>query len=182
MKNIFKSAVFGCLLILSGSGIGQMRCGSVDINSPAAVQHEVGRIFNGTLDRMESTTPAGVTITTWSGWNSDDEKQIKCLGVAAVPFIVEQLSSRRNFGQLLAVKMLGWVGGSPIIAPLIKVLHESKSQTTRISALESLFHVPESDARPILESVAASDPDEQVRRRATEILARYQKQSAGDRK
>lgn len=182
MKNILKSAVFGSVLVLSGSGIGQMRCGSVDINSRNAVQNEVVRIFNGTLDRMESIAPDGVTIATWSGWSSDDEKQIECLGAAAVPFIVEQLSSRRNFGQLLAVKMLGWVGGSPIIAPLAKVLHESKSQTIRISALESLFRVTESDARPILESVAKSDPDEPVRRRATEILARYHGESAGDRK
>lgn len=175
MKDIFTSAVLGCLLILSGSGISQTRCGSVEINSPDAVQNEVGRIFNKTLDRMESTTPTGVTISTWSGWSSDDEKQIKCLGIAAVPFIVEQLSSKRSFGQLLAVKMLGWVGGSPIIAPLSKVIHESKSQTIRISALESLFQVPESDARPIFESVAASDPDGPVRRRAIEILARYHK-------
>ncbi|HLJ88107.1 MAG TPA: HEAT repeat domain-containing protein [Candidatus Angelobacter sp.] len=154
------------------------RCGSVDTASPQAIDIEVSRIFNSTLDRMESTAADGIKVSTWMGWSSSDEEQIECLGQGALPSIEKQLGSQRAFGQLLAVKMLGWVGGKEIIAPLAKVLQESKSQSVRVSALESLFHAPGSDAVPVLKFVSKSDPDKRVRTKAEEILARYDKTEA----
>jgi HEAT repeat protein len=128
------------------------------------------RVFNNTLDNMESATPEGVRTTTWTGWKPEDESQIKCLGEVTVPYIVELSRSPRSFAQLLAVKMLGWAGGKGIISPLEKVLAETKSHAIKMSALEALVSAPESDVRPILQKVAKHDPDSGVRAKANALL------------
>jgi hypothetical protein len=148
-------------------------CGSVDRTSSEAIKHEVTRIFNETLDRMEYSTSEGVRAATWMGWSVADEEQIKCLGMQAVPFVVEHLESQRSFGQLLAVKMLGWLGGKEIVLPLAGILKKVNSEPVKFSALESLFAAPESEARPILSDISKSDPDPSVREWAARILARY---------
>jgi len=160
-----------CLSILAGQEAG--RCGSIDRSSSLAVQQEVNRVFNETLDNMEITTPEGVKAATWMGWKSEDQARIKCLGSPAVPFVAEHLGSVRPFGQLLAVRMLGWLGGREIVPPLASVLKNSKSETIKISALESLFAAPEADARPVLDDTLKSDANQRVRAKARQILARY---------
>lgn len=172
MKKIY---IFGIFIVLTACMSflhGQQRCGSVDLSSPAAIKEDVTRVFNETLDGME-TTVDGVKTSTWTGWKPEHQERIKCLGDLAVPFVVELLTSTRSYGQLLAVKMLGWAGGKEIVPPLRTVLKTSKSETIRISALESIFAAPEQEARSVLEDVAKSDPDKRVRDRAAQILARY---------
>jgi hypothetical protein len=175
MKILTKFLLFLFLIVATGHLLGQApgRCGNIDRTSVSAIKKEVVRVFNETLDRMETTSPQGFKTATWTGWKADDEGQIRCLGTSAVRFIVELLDSPRSFGQLLAVKMLGWAGGSEIIAPLARVLQQSKSQTVKISALESLYAAPQAHARPVLENIVKSTDDSRVREKANEILRRY---------
>jgi hypothetical protein len=149
-------------------------CGSVDDTSAEAVKGEVTRVFNETLDKGKFNTAEGVNVIMWTGWAMADQERIKCLGAPAVPFIVEFLDSPRSFGQLLAVKMLGWAGGSAIVVPLVEVLKEpSTSETIKMSALEALSAAPAANARPILSDISKLDPNQGVRDRATQILATY---------
>jgi hypothetical protein len=149
-------------------------CGLVDGTAAEAVKGEVTRVFNETLDRGKFTTAEGVKGAAWPGWAPADQDRIKCLGASAVPFIVELLESPRSFGQQLAVKMLGWAGGSAIVVPLTGVLKKpSTSETIKMSALEALSAAPEADARPVLSDISKSDPNQRVRDRAIQILAKF---------
>ncbi len=183
LKKLMNVSFLPLLIMMSGNLCGQVagHCGAVDRASTVAVKQEVIRVFNQTLDRMESTTPEGIKATTWTGWKTDDQQQIKCLGSPAVPFIVEQLASSRSFGQLLAVKMLGWTGSPEIVAPLSHILKESKSHIIKINALESLYSAPETDARPVFESISKSDTDPRIRESAARLLLRYSQISSAPR-
>jgi len=126
---------------------------------------------------MEHPLPSGGVAATWVPPDDSDVAQMKCLGAAAVPYIASNLGSRRPFGQLLAVRMLGWVGGSDVVSPLATVLRESTSQTIKVSALEALSSVAEADTRDTLAAVAGADSNPRVRQKAREVLARYRRKS-----
>jgi hypothetical protein len=69
---------------------------------------------------MEGTLPSGVKVATWMPPEDSVRSQIKCLGTNAVPATAELLrSTRRSFGYILAIRMLGWEGG-PDIVPLLE--------------------------------------------------------------
>lgn len=96
------------LFLAAFSAVAAAQCGSVKRDSPEAVKMEVNRLFNKTLDAMEYTLPSGEKVTTWMGWEPSTQDQIKCLGNAAVLATAELLrSTRRSFGHILAVLMLG---------------------------------------------------------------------------
>jgi hypothetical protein len=175
LEKLIRISLLSFLITTVNSSFGQAvgHCKNVDRSSEAAVKKEVARVFNETLDGMEITIANGVKATTWMGWKPEDQEQIKCLGGSAVPFMVELLDSSRSFGQLLAVKMLGWAGGSEIVDPLMNVFRHSKSKTVKISALESLYSAPQAQAKPVLESIAKSNEDSKIRDMANQILARY---------
>jgi hypothetical protein len=157
------------------------RCASVDNTVTSEVSQEIQRIFDKDLGAMEHPLSSGGVAATWIGPDDSDRAQVKCLGAAAVPYIAGNLGSRRPFGQLLAVRMLGWVGGAEIVSPLATVLKESTSQTIKVSALEALSSVAETDSRDTLDVVARSDSNPRVRQRASEILARYHRDSGQQR-
>jgi hypothetical protein len=166
-----------CCFLLSFAGVVCSRavsqCGSINRDSLDSVRQEVGRIFNNSLDNMEFVTPTGVKTATWVPPTEADVEQVKCLGSPAVPFIAEHLNSRRSFGTLLAVRMLGWIGGKDIVPVLARVLRSSNSQTVKISALESLYSASVPDSLPIIKAISKSDTNPNVREKASQILARY---------
>jgi HEAT repeat protein len=121
---------------------------------------------------MEGTTPEGVKVTTWMPPDESVESQIKCLGPVAVPAISALLRSDRSFGVLLAVRMLGWIGGPEIVLSLKGLLETSTSQIAKVNALEALSTAPVEQALPIVQHVLESDSNRYVREKATRIEAR----------
>lgn len=148
-------------------------CAGIDNTVPSAVAEEVQRIVDKDLSAIEVALPSGGVAATWIGPDDSDIAQLKCLGAAAVPYIANNLASRRPFGQLLAVRMLGWIGGKEILLPLADVLRNSTSETVKVSALEAISSLSEADTVDTLDTVAKSDRSPRVRRKASEILARY---------
>lgn len=150
------------------------QCSSIDRDSPAVVRQEVNRIFNNTLDDMAYTLPSGVKATTWLPPDDSVRDQIKCLGVAAVPAISELLQNTdRSFGRLLAIQMLGWIGGPEIVPPLARVLLRSGDfLMTKTAALESLAAAPPDKALPVIQEVRRSERNPHVLEKAASVEAR----------
>ena len=163
--------LLACLGMLGGQCAAQ--CASIDRESSGAVSREVNRIFKRSLDAMEFVTPSGVKAATWVPPDEHDVAQVKCLGVSALPAVTEHLSSKRSFGQLLAVRMLGWIGGKDIVPPLTRLLKSSHSQTIKVAALEALYSAPRSEVMPVLQNTSKSDANAYVRKKAAEIISRY---------
>ena len=143
-------------------------------DSPDIIREQVDGVFNRSLKAMESKIqPGNISVSTWISPADSEQSIIKCLGVAAIPFITAHLNSDVSFGQVLAIRMLGWVGTSGIIPPLTEVLNSQAPQIAKTSALESLYGAPQADALPVLERVSRSDPNPYVRQKAAEVLQRY---------
>ena len=174
MKLLKQLFVLSCLLVALtyGSTAAASYCDGVDTDVPSAVGREVDRIFNQSLDSMERPLASGGTAATWRSPAASEIAQLRCLGAQSVPFIAGHLSSERSFGRLLAVRMLGWVGGREILAPITAVLHDSDSETIKVSALETISTLPLADTVSILQTVADSDKHARVRKKAAEVLER----------
>jgi|SRR6516162_367355 hypothetical protein len=143
-------------------------------DSPAAIREQVDGVFNRSLAAMETKVqPGNVTTSTWVPPSQSEKSVIDCLGVAAIPFIAAHLNSKASFGQILAIRMLGWVGTSEIVPPLAEVLNSSASQTAKTNALEALYNAPQADAMQVLSRVSRLDPNPYVRNKASEVLRRY---------
>jgi hypothetical protein len=159
------------------SAVTAAQCGSVNRESPGAVQMEVNRLFNKTLDRMEYTLPSGEKVTTWMGWEASTEDQIKCLGDVAVLATTELLrSTDRSFGRILAVLMLGWEGGPEIVPPLRAILatpsDPAKLDSVKFQALESLAAAPPEKALPVIQEVLHTEKNPQLLEKAASVAAR----------
>jgi len=161
------------IILLSSLNVNSLaQCQSASQDSPVAVRQEVERIFNRTLDAMETTTPEGVKATTWMPPDQSIEDEIKCLGPSAVPAIAVLLKSERPFGVLLGVRMLGWIGGPKIVTPLKELLESSTSQIAKTNALEALSTAPTELALPIIQRVLDTDINRYVREKASRVEAR----------
>lgn len=154
------------------------QCGSVDAHSPYAVKQEVNRLFNKTLDAMETTLPSGEKVATWMGWEPSTQDQIDCLGAAAVPATVDLLrSTRRSFGRFLAIRMLGWEGGPEIVPPLAEILATKpgdplKLDSIKLAALYSLSAAPPDKALPVVEDLLRSKENLELLKAAAEVKAK----------
>ena len=163
-----------CGLLAPGICVGQ--CAQVDQDSPAAVKQEVERIYNDTLNSMEYTLPSGVRVTTWVPPNDFVREQVKCLGAVAVPSISEVLQSNsRSFGRLLAIQMLGWIGGPETVPPLAWALsRRGDFLLTKTAALEALIAAPPDKAIPVVEEVLHTETNPHLLQTARSVLARLQ--------
>ncbi len=150
------------------------RCTFVDTKSQTAVREEVNRIYNVTLDQMQYTLPSGMRATTWLPPDDSVRGQIQCLGTAAVPQISEVLHDNdRPFGRLLAIEMLGWIGGAEIVPPLSWALaRPGDFLITKSAALDALASAPPDKAIPVIEEALRAEKNPRVREKAASVLAR----------
>jgi HEAT repeat protein len=165
------------VLLVAVTAAGAAQCGPVDRESPEAVKNEVNRLFNKSLDAMESTLPSGTKVTSWIPPDDSVHDQIKCLGAAAVPATADLLhNTRRSFGHILAIRMLGWEGGPEIIPPLAEILAKPtdplKLDSVKFEALQSLFAAPPTKALPLVEQVLQSEKNPDLLRAAARVKAK----------
>jgi hypothetical protein len=167
------------VVLLSAISIAAAQCGSVDRSSPEAVSAEVNRLFNRTLDSMETTLPSGEKITTWMGWEPSTQEQINCLGAAGVPATAELFhTTHRSFGRTLAIHMLGWEGGAEIVPPLAEVLAKPsdplKVDSLKLAALNSLTSAPPDKALPVVEQALRSEKNPDLLKAAAQVKLRLE--------
>jgi hypothetical protein len=172
-----QAAVLGLISVYVGlfsSAVSTQCSSSIDLSSPAQVRNEVNRIFNQTLDGMDTILPSGVKATTWLPPDDSVRAQVKCLGTVAVPAIVDLLNTTdRSFGHLLTIQMLGWVGGPDIVPPLRRVLLKpDTSLLLKFAAIDSLLAAPPDKALPVVEEVLRLETDPRMQERAAAVAAK----------
>lgn len=98
------------------------------------------------------------------------KKEIRDCGNSAIPVLTDYLRSENENERVIAVELLGLLGGSRVVAPLRSVIERDRSPTLRILALRWLSQVPSSQVLPVIRKAARADVDESVRKAARDIL------------
>jgi len=170
-REVAWALMLSCVVQFAGTAVGQ--CGAIDRNSAEAVSQEVNRVFNEALDKMEHTLPSGTKAITWIPPDESVRQQIGCLGVLAVPATSELLrNTNRSFGHVLAIRMLGWIGGPEIVPPLAVVLsNPGDSVMLKIEALQSLVAAPPEKALPTVQQVLRTEKNRHVLEKAASVAA-----------
>jgi len=166
MNNLYKAAVF-CLIAI-GPCLGQ---GKVDdAQTTAKVRARVNTIIKETIKRGEFTTQ-GVKAITRVPPSNEDVDEIKSYGDQAVMALEEHFSSASAFEYELAMRLMGALGGERIIEPFKKVILNDQSARRREYALTWITQGPWDQAKEIISQAATTDPDENVRKVAKELLS-----------
>jgi hypothetical protein len=116
----------------------------------------------------------GVTRISWYPPTNDDYAEIAKLGekeaVPALAVYVTPDAKPGGFIQLFAVKFLASIGTPSTISPLGAALNTGNWQVARLSALDALGKMPDSEADSLIRSVL-NDRDPQISERAKQIIA-----------
>ena len=172
MRIIHLLVLFACLVSSSTartSGQTQEVTSKNDAQDAPDPSSIVNEIIKSTLQRGEGTTPQGYRFSTWIPPTQEDLFRIKALGEQAVAPLSKYLDSPRPFAQLLAVRLLGEVGGAAAVEPLKRGLDASRWSVVRAQSLSSLASTPDSMALPIIQDMR-KDSDPLVRKRAEDLL------------
>ncbi len=133
---------------------------------------EVAAVMDSILARGEGHV-GNVKTSTWVPPSPEDIERIRQIGHDAIAPLNKALNfPRRSFQQLLAVKLLGDIGGADVVPPLNRALEPDKPNSVRFAALFALLNVPDDLALPIIRS-AVYDSDPVVVRGAKELLTDY---------
>jgi HEAT repeat protein len=130
----------------------------------------VQKIVKGILERGEGRTESGIRTTTFMPPNDEEVAEIKDWGEQAINPLTQFLDSDEPRAQLLAVRLLGVVGGPDIIPPLKRALEPNRWVVVRTQALSSLMSAPRTDSIPLIHEVLSRDPDPQVQARGRDVL------------
>jgi HEAT repeat protein len=167
------------LLILLSNFAGWHICAQTQATSPPKQDFPVvdpdavvADVIQSTLKRGESTTSEGYHAYTWVSPSEEDVAKISDLGVKAIAPLSRYLDSPRPFVQLLAVRLLGKVGGAEAVEPLKRGLATDRWVVVRTQSLSSLIGTPDSLALPIIQSMR-KDADPLVRKRAEDLLTSH---------
>jgi hypothetical protein len=96
--------------------------------------------------------------------------EIQRYGDMAIPALEEHVFAPSAREAQLALRFLGLLGGSRIVAPLKQVVEKSADPDRRIDALTWLTQAPWNLALPIIRTASESDPDPKVREVARDLM------------
>ena len=113
-----------------------------------------------------------VKTSTWVPPDFADIEQIREIGHDAIAPLNKALDSQTPFRQLLAVRLLGEIGGADIVPPLKRGLEANRWVVVRMYSLAALRSVPNDVALPIIRN-ALLDSDPRVAERARTLLTDY---------
>jgi hypothetical protein len=135
---------------------------------------KVAAILDGILRRGEGHAEGreDVKTSTWVPPSFEDIDQIREIGHDAIAPLNKALDSQTPFRQLLAVRLLGEMGGTDVVPPLKRGLEANRWVVVRMSSLSSLRSVPDDLALPIIRS-AVLDSDPRVAELARTLLTDY---------
>jgi hypothetical protein len=164
------------LIALSGCVCLQMAALAQTTATPPTpdADAKVAAILDRILRRGEGHAEGreDVKTSTWVPPGFDDIEQIREIGNDAIAPLNKALDSQTSFRQLLAVRLLGEIGGTDVVPPLKRGLEANRWVVVRMSSLSSLRSVPDALALPIIRS-AVLDSDPRVAERARTSLTDY---------
>jgi HEAT repeat protein len=118
------------------------------------------------LDLSSPSSPVRIT-SAQIFFDADDITEMQKFGPRAVPVLTKYLLNQNPRVERVAIRLLGAIGGSGIINPLLEVLDKSASPAGRYEALLNLKQAPCSKAvaRALLR-IAKGDPEASFREQA----------------
>jgi hypothetical protein len=139
------------------------------------INRRVADIVEKALQRGTGSTPQGVRITPMRAEISLEEMdQIKAYGDRAIPALTGYFDTSNYRAQHLAVRILAYIGGKRVIAPLSKAAEQSSSEVVRLSAVDCLGQQLWEDAAPTVKRVASEDSNPLVREHAQRVIAAHE--------
>ncbi|MCU1255416.1 MAG: hypothetical protein JWM83_1715 [Candidatus Angelobacter sp.] len=166
---VLHCAVFYCLSVGASGQSPEIKPTQEFINS------QVTEIVENALQRGTGSTPEGVRITPMRAEVSMEEMdQIKAFGDRAIPPLSRYFDTSNYRAQHLAVRILAYIGGKEVIAPLSKAAEHSPSEVVRLSAVECLGQQLWEDVAPIVKRVASDDSNPLVREHAQRVIAAHE--------
>jgi HEAT repeat protein len=143
--------------------------------SQEIINRRVAEIMDNALQRGTGSTPQGVRISPMRAEASMEEMdQIKAFGAEAIPPLSRYFDTSNYRAQHLAVRILSYIGGKGVIAPLTKAAEHSPSEVVRLSAVECLGQQLWEDAAPVVKRVASNDSNPLVREHAQRVIAAHE--------
>jgi hypothetical protein len=137
---------------------------------------KVAAIMDDVLRRGEGHAEGrpDVKTYTWVPPSQEDVHRLREIGHDAIAPLNRALNPpySRPFQAILAIRLLGEIGGVDVLPPLTKALKPNNPNSVRIAALAALISVPKEQALPILQQ-CVDDSDPVVARRAKELLTGY---------
>jgi len=138
-------------------------------SNTALARKRIAEIVRQRLNEGENTIN-GIRIQTRTPPSSEVVNEIRRFGDTAAVVLANYLHSKNLRERIVAVELLGLLGGARIVAPLREVIRRDPSTTVRELALRWLTQAPPDLAHPIIQEAARTDPDERVRAVAKGIL------------
>lgn len=144
---------------------------SQTIQDDSVMRERIEAIIRETIKQGEGTVN-GVRIWTRVPPSSEAYEELKGYGDKAIPVLEQYIwaENGQNRDPVLALSLLGSLGGSRIVKPLEKIIRMFHSPGIRQHALRSLSLAPWDQAMPIIQWAAKTDPDPEVRKEAEYIL------------
>lgn len=167
-KRFLLSALLICLLVVGANG-WQTRRARVPVDN--SVRERIAAIISETLRQGEIRTDGVVSVMTRMPPSNSAVEEVKRYGDVAVPILVDYLQHSENAREReLALRLLGLLGGSRIVAPLREIILYDSSPSFRQLALRWITQAPWDQVSPIIREAAETDLDERVREEARNIL------------
>lgn len=160
-KLLSLTCVLVCSIIVFGAGQNNKQA--------LSVRERVEKIVRERLSEGTSTAN-GIKIQTRTPPSAQVRKEIRECGNDAIPVLTNYSRSEHENERVIAVELLGILGGARIVTPLRNVVEKDASPTIRILALRWLSQAPSNLASPIIRKAARTDADEGVRKVARDIL------------
>ncbi len=159
---VFRQNLFLCVVLLT------VAIATAQTQDPAMIQARVDEIVNTTLHDGEFVVNGARAVQSIPP-SKEALAAIQTLGEAAIPALSKHLDAQDPREQQLAVRLIGVIGGSKIVAPLSHAIHTSHFRVTRMIALDFITSAPNTDFLPVVR-FALNDQDALVRKKATGIL------------
>jgi len=160
-KLLSLTCVLVCSIIVFGAGQNNKQA--------VSVRERVEKIIRERLSEGTSTAN-GIRVQTRTPPSAQVRKEIRECGNDAIPVLTNYSQSEHENERVIAVELLGILGGARIVTPLKNVVEKDASPTIRILALRWLSQAPSNRASPIIRKAARTDADEGVRKAARDIL------------
>jgi hypothetical protein len=151
-------------LAVVGQGVGAQP-------SQEVVNQRVSEIMQHALQRGVGATAEGIRITPMRADASLQEMdEVKSFGSRAIAPLSVYLDGPDYRAQHLAVRILGYIGGKSVIAPLTKAAEHSPSAMVRLAALECLGQQPWDDIEKTVRLIFSNDADPLLHKQAKQMI------------
>jgi hypothetical protein len=168
---VFRTVALTAVVSLCGVCFAQQ---SPNQATPEVIASRIESIVHRAAEPLYLSSPSSaIQITSAQIYFSpNDVAEIQRYGPSAVPVLNRFVLNRNARIERVAIRLLGAIGGSEIIQPLLEVLDRSTSSAGRHEALLNLKQAPCSKAvaHAILR-VSQNDPDPSVRDQAREEIS-----------